>query len=400
MKIMVLNCGSSSIKYQLLDMANEPDLLAKGLLDRIGIKDSELSHQAKGKEKYNIVKDIPDHTTGINLILEVMTHPEYGILKSIDEIKACGHRVAHGGIAFKDSALVTEQSKKDIEACFELAPLHNPANHKGIVAMEKILPGVPQVAVFDTSFHTTMPAYAYMYAVPYEYFTKYKVRRYGFHGTSHKFVAQKACNILGKDFNALKIITCHLGNGGSIAAIDHGKSVDTSMGFTPVEGLIMGTRAGDLDLGALLFLMDKENLDCQKANNLVNKQSGMHGVSGISMDMRDLHKAAAEGHERAKLALDMYAYRVKKYIGSYAAAMNGVDLVIFTGGIGENDHVTRKNVCENMQYLGIEFDQQKNDGVRGKDVVLTKDGSKTMVMTVTTNEELVIATDAKRIIFG
>jgi acetate kinase len=266
--------------------------------------------------------------------------------------------------------------------------------------MEKLLPNVSQVAVFDTSFHQTMPQHSYMYAIPYEYYDKYKIRRYGFHGTSHKYVAQKACNILGADMNKMNIITCHLGNGASIAAIQQGKSIDTSMGFTPVEGLIMGTRAGDLDLGVILFLMDKENLDCQKANNLVNKNSGVQGVSGVSMDMRDLHNAAEQGNEKAKLALDMYAYRVKKYIGAYAAACGGVDLIIFTGGIGENDFLIRQWACENMEYMGVEFDVEKNHGLKGKDAVISKPSSKVKVMSITTNEELVIATDTKNIIFG
>ncbi|PKP22182.1 MAG: acetate kinase [Bacteroidetes bacterium HGW-Bacteroidetes-21] len=398
MKILVLNCGSSSIKYQLLEMGNEEDLLAKGLLDRIGIKDSELSHQPKGKDKFKLVQDVPDHTCGIDLILQALTDPNHGVLTDIHEIKACGHRVAHGGEYFSKSTLITEQGKIDIEKCCELAPLHNPANLKGILAMEKLLPGVPQVGVFDTSFHQTMPAHSFMYAIPYAYYDKYKVRRYGFHGTSHKYVAEKACDMLNKKMSDINIITCHLGNGASVTAIQKGKSVDSSMGFTPVEGLIMGTRAGDLDLGVLLFLMDKEGLDCQKANNLINKQSGMLGVSGVSMDMRDLHAAADSGNEKARLALDMYAYRVKKYIGAYAAAMGGVDLILFTGGIGENDFMVREWSCEGLEYMGVEFDKEANNGVKGKDLVISKPTSKVTVMTVSTNEELVIATDTKNIV--
>lgn len=398
MKVLVLNCGSSSIKYQLLDMTNEPDVLAKGLLERIGLKDSELGHQAKGKGKVKWVRDVPTHTEGIDWILNTLVDKEYGVIESLNEITAVGHRVAHGGENFTQSALITEKTKKDIEACIELAPLHNPANLKGILAIEKLLPGVPMVAVFDTSFHQTMPPEAYMYAIPYEYYEKYKIRRYAFHGTSHKYVAQKACNILGLDFNKINIITCHLGNGASVAAIKQGKSIDSSMGFTPVEGLMMGTRVGDIDAGVLLFLMDKEKLDCNGLNNLINKKSGVLGVSGVSMDMRDLHKARAEGNKRAELALKMYAYRVKKYIGAYAAALGGVDLIIFTGGIGENDYDIRQWACEGLEYMGVKFDNTKNYGVKGKDIVISADDSKVKVMVVTTNEELVIATDTVNII--
>jgi len=400
MKVLVLNCGSSSIKYQLLDMSGEPDVLAKGLLERIGLKDSELGHQAKGKDKVKWVRDIPTHTEGIDWILKTLVDKEYGVLNSLNEIAAVGHRVAHGGENFTQSALITEKTKKDIEACIELAPLHNPANLKGILAMEKLLPGVPMVAVFDTSFHQTMPAEAYMYPIPYEYYEKYKIRRYAFHGTSHKFVAQKACKMLGLDFNKVNIITCHLGNGASVAAIKQGKSIDSSMGFTPVEGLMMGTRVGDVDAGVLLFLMDKEKLDCNGLNNVINKKSGVFGISGISMDMRDLHTAMEQGNKRAELALKMYAYRVKKYIGAYAAALGGVDLIIFTGGIGENDYVIRRWSCEGLEFMGVKFDKDKNCGVKGKDIVISADDSKVKVMAVTTNEELVIATDTVNIVFS
>ena len=398
MKILVLNCGSSSIKYQLIDMANNADLLAKGILDRIGLKDSELKHQAKAKETFKLIQDVPTHEIGVNLILKALLDTNHGVIKTINEIIAVGHRVAHGGEKFSASALVTDDVKKNIEECIELAPLHNPANLSGITSMEKLLPNVPQVGVFDTSFHQTMPAYSYLYGIPYEYYDKYKVRRYGFHGTSHKYVAQKACDILGENFNEINIITCHLGNGASVAAIQKGKSVDTSMGFTPVEGLMMGTRSGDLDLGITLFLAEKENLSMKATNDLFNKKSGMLGVSGVSSDMRDIEKAAAEGNDRAKVALEMYSYRVKKYVGAYAAAMGGVDLVIFTGGIGENDVITRKNVCEGMEFLGLEFDADKNKGKRGVDVVISKDSSKVIAMAVTTNEELVIATDTMLIV--
>lgn len=398
MKILVLNCGSSSIKYQLIDMSNNSDVLAKGLLERIGMENAELSHQPKNKDKFKLTKSIPDHQTGINLILSTLKDPVHGVIKDEKEIYAVGHRVAHGGENFKESVKVTESVKKDIEKCIELAPLHNPANLKGITSMEAILPKVPQVAVFDTSFHQTMDAKAFLYGIPYEYYEKYRIRRYGFHGTSHKFVAQKACDILGVNFEKINIITCHLGNGASIAAIKKGKSVDTSMGFTPVEGLMMGTRCGDVDLGITLFLAEKEDLSIKETNDLFNKRSGMLGISGVSSDMRDIEKAAEEGNQRAKTALEMYMYRVKKYVGAYAAAMGGVDLLIFTGGIGENDTITRYEVCRDMEFMGIEFDAEKNKGLRGVDTVISKENSKCKVMLVTTNEELVIATDTYNIV--
>ena len=400
MKILVLNCGSSSIKYQLLEMTNSEnaDLLAKGIVERIGICNGELKHKTQDDKKYNFTTDIPDHTKGIDLILEALLSPEHGVINSADEITAVGHRVAHGGQYFKESALVDEQAKERIEECIELAPLHNPANLKGILAMEKLLPKVPQVVVFDTSFHQTMDPKAFLYGLPYEYYEKYKVRRYGFHGTSHKFVAKKACKLVGWNWEEKNVISCHLGNGASVAAIKKGKSVDTSMGFTPVEGLLMGTRAGNLDLGALLFIAEKEDLTIQDTNNMINKRSGLLGISGLSSDMRDLEQAMEEGNERAKLAFDMFAYRVKKYIGSYAAAMGGVDLILFTGGIGENGWDMRSAVCQDMEYLGIDFNFELNDKKRGVDLELTKPGSKTKVVMVTTNEELVIAQDTQRIV--
>ncbi len=400
MKILVLNCGSSSIKYQLLEMTNSEsaDLLAKGIVERIGICNGELKHKTQDDKKYNFTTDIPDHTKGIDLILEALLSPEHGVINNADEITAVGHRVAHGGQYFKESALVDEQVKERIEECIELAPLHNPANLKGILAMEKLLPKVPQVVVFDTSFHQTMDPKAFLYGLPYEYYEKYKVRRYGFHGTSHKFVAKKACKLVGWNWEEKNVISCHLGNGASVAAIKKGKSVDTSMGFTPVEGLLMGTRAGNLDLGALLFIAEKEDLTIQDTNNMINKRSGLLGISGLSSDMRDLEQAMEEGNERAKLAFDMFAYRVKKYIGSYAAAMGGVDLVLFTGGIGENGWDMRSKVCQDMEYLGVDFDFKLNDKKRGVDLELTKPNSKTKVVMVTTNEELVIAQDTQRIV--
>jgi len=401
MKILVLNCGSSSIKYQFLNIENSDnnaDVLAKGIVERIGITNGELTHKTKDDKKHTLTTDIPDHTKGIDLILEALLSKEHGVISSVDEIAAVGHRVAHGGQYFKESALVTQEVKERIEECIELAPLHNPANLKGILAMEKLLPKVPQVAVFDTSFHQTMEPKAFLYGLPYEYYEKYQVRRYGFHGTSHKYVAKKACKLVGWDWNDKKVISCHLGNGASVAAIKNGKSVDTSMGFTPVEGLMMGTRAGDLDLGALLFIAEKEDLTIQDTNNMINKRSGLQGVSGISSDMRDIEKAAAEGNERAQIAFDMFVYRVKKFIGSYSAAMGGVDLILFTGGIGENGCEMRYNVCKDLAYLGVDFDAELNKGKRGVDLELTKPGSKTKVVVVTTNEELVIAQDTQRIV--
>ncbi|HPD95186.1 MAG: acetate kinase [Bacteroidales bacterium] len=400
MNVLVLNCGSSSIKYQLIDMANENQLLAKGLVERVGFSDAILTHKPEGKDKYQLVTNIPDHTVGINLILKALVDPNHGVISTLNEIKAVGHRVAHGGEFFTSSILINEKVKNEIGQCSELAPLHNPANLKGIESMQHLLPDVPQVAVFDTSFHQTMPDFAYLYAIPYEYYEKYRVRRYGFHGTSHKYVAQKACNILGVDFNKQKIITCHLGNGASVAAIQNGKSIDTSMGFTPVEGLMMGTRSGDVDPSVLLYIAEKEKLGVQEVNDLINKKSGVSGISGLSSDMRDIENAAAEGNKRAQLALNMYYYRVKKFVGSYAAAMDGVDLIIFTGGIGENDFVLREKVSSALDFMGIDFDPEANRGVRGKDKILTKPNSRVKVMVITTNEELVIATDTVNIING
>ncbi|MDA3910723.1 MAG: acetate kinase [Bacteroidales bacterium] len=398
MKILVLNCGSSSIKYQLLDMSNEPVLLAKGIVERIGLEEGILTHKPEGGEKYILKTAIENHTIGINLVLKAMTDGNHGVIEKLEEINAVGHRVAHGGEFFSESSYITPKAKDNIQKCCELAPLHNPANLKGIEAMKALLPEVPQVAVFDTSFHQSMPDYSYHYPIPYEFYDKYKLRRYGFHGTSHKFVAQKACESLGWDITTKKIITCHLGNGASVCAVKNGESVDTSMGFTPVEGLMMGTRVGDFDLGGLLFLMEKENLDIAGANKLINKQSGLQGFSGVSSDMRDLDEAAESGNKRADLAKEMFAYRVKKYIGAYAAAMNGVDLILFTGGIGENDADTRKRVATDLDYLGAKFDESKN-ACRGKDCnILSTEDSSTKIIVVTTDEELVIARDTKRIV--
>ena len=399
MIILVLNCGSSSIKYQLLKMSDsKAEVLAKGLLERIGITDGILTHKPAGKEDYKVVLDIPDHTIGINMVMEALVNPVHGVIRSIGEIKAVGHRVAHGGENFKESVLIDNDVKRDIEKCAELAPLHNPAHLKGILSCEKLLPGIPQVAVFDTSFHQTMPDYAFMYAIPYEYYEKYRIRKYGFHGTSHRFVAEKACRMLGIDYHNTKIITCHLGNGASITAIENGKSIDTSMGFTPVDGLIMGTRTGEIDPGVLLYLADKEELSVTGVNNMINKRSGVAGISQLSSDMRDLEAAAAEGNPKAILALNMYAYKVKKFIGAYATAMNGLDLLVFTAGVGENDFNVRKMICTGMEFLGIEFDAEANNGVRGKDKVISQPASKVRVMVVTTDEEYVIASDTKAIV--
>ncbi len=398
MKVLVLNCGSSSIKYQLIDMANDADLLAKGIVERVGMKNAELNHSAKNRDKFNLVKDIPDHQTGINLILDILVHPVQGVIKSKDEISAVGHRVAHGGENFKSSTRINDRVKKDIEKLGELAPLHNPANLKGILSIDAILPDVPQVATFDTSFHQTMTEEAFLYGIPYEYYEKYNIRRYGFHGTSHKFVAQKACDILGKNWEDMKIITCHLGNGASITAIDKGKSVETSMGFTPIEGLLMGTRAGDLDIGVVLYLMERENLDYKEINNLLNKKSGVLGISGLSFDMRDIENAIKQGNEKARIAHDMYCHRVKKYIGAYAAVMDGMDLLIFTGGIGENDVTVREKVTTGITFLGVDLNIDMNNSIRGKDAVISSQSSKKTVMVVTTNEELVIARDTLSIV--
>jgi len=398
MIVLVLNCGSSSIKYQVIDMCEKEKVLAKGIVERIGITDGILTHKPEGKERYEMVRDIPDHTVGIDLILKALVDKKHGVIKSLADIKAVGHRVAHGGEFFTESSFITEKVKIEIEKCIELAPLHNPANLKGILSMEGLLPGIPQVAVFDTSFHQTMPQHVFMYGIPYQYYETFKIRKYGFHGTSHKYVAKKACKLADLDFNKVNIITCHLGNGASIAAIKNGKSVDTSMGFTPVDGLIMGTRCGSIDPGVLLYIAERENLNFKGISDLINKKSGVAGISGLSSDMRDLETAANEGHERARLALDMYNYRVTQFIGSYAASMGGVDLIIFTGGIGENDFCLREKVCEPLAFMGVDFDKKANNGVRAKDVMLTKPNSKVKVMAITTNEELVIASDTASIV--
>jgi acetate kinase len=397
MKILVLNCGSSSIKYQLIDMI--PNIvLAKGVVEKIGLKGSFLKNERYDGDKVKLDGEILDHQSGIEYILGMMVSNKRGVIKELNEIDAIGHRVVHGGERFQGSCYLDDKTIKGIEDCSDLAPLHNPANLKGIYAMKLLLPSVPQVGVFDTSFHQTMPDYSFMYALPYSLYKKYGIRRYGFHGTSHSYVSKRACEILNVGYDTQKIITCHLGNGASITAIKNGKSMDTSMGLTPVEGLIMGTRSGDIDAGVLTLIMEKEEIDYSSLNTLLNKHSGVLGVSGISSDMREVESAAAEGDERAVLSLKMYNYRVRKYIGAYAAAMGGVDILIFTGGIGENGYETRENICRDLEFLGIEIDKQKNDGVRGKELIISKKDSRTTVMIVPTNEELVIASDTSYIV--
>jgi len=397
MKILVLNCGSSSIKYQLFDMSSGV-VLAKGIVEKIGLKGSFLKNERFDGDKVKLEGEILDHQSGIEYLLGLMISKKRGVIKNLNEIDAIGHRLVHGGETFKGSCYLDDITIKGVEDCSDLAPLHNPANLKGIYAMRTLLPDVPQVGVFDTSFHQTMPDYSFMYALPYSLYKKYGIRRYGFHGTSHSYVSKRACEILNVDYSSKKIITCHLGNGASITAIKNGKSLDTSMGLTPVEGLIMGTRSGDIDAGALTLIMEKEEIDYSSLNTLLNKHSGILGISGISSDMREVESAAEEGDERAVLALKMYDYRVKKYIGAYAAAMGGVDLLIFTGGIGENSSETRENICKDFEFLGLEFDKQANEGVRGKEMIISRKESKVIVMIIPTNEEFVIASDTKTIV--
>ncbi|NOZ46524.1 MAG: acetate kinase [Chlorobi bacterium] len=397
MKILVLNCGSSSIKFQLIDMKIK-DVMSKGIVEKIGLKGSFLKNERNDGDKVRLEGEILDHQSGIEYILGLLTSKKHGCISNLNEINAVGHRVAHGGEQFKQSAYIDDNVIQQISKCIELAPLHNPANLKGIEAMKNLMPNVNQVAVFDTSFHQTMPDYSYMYAIPYSLYTKYGVRRYGFHGTSYRYVTQKACDKLNVNINTQRIIACHLGNGASIAAINCGKSVDTSMGLTPVEGLIMGTRSGDLDLGVFTFIMHKEELGYATANTLINKHSGVLGISGVSSDMREIEEAAEEGNERAKLALKMYDYRVKKYIGAYTAAMGGLDMLIFTGGIGENADITRRGICNNFEYLGMELDDEINTGLRSKFKVISKESSKVKIVVVPTNEELIIAEDTQKIV--
>ena len=394
MVILVLNCGSSSIKYQVIDICDGAHtLLAKGLVERIGLAEGDLTHKPVGKDVFHLHQPIADHTTGIRLVLDALTHPEHGVIASLDEVKAVGHRVAHGGEFFASSCIVDDDAKAKIRSLFDIAPLHNPANLEGILSIEKVLPEVKQVAVFDTSFHQTIEPVNYLYALPYEYYEKYRVRRYGFHGTSHKFVAKVGAALAGLDLENSKIITCHIGNGASVTAIKNGKSVCTSMGFSPVDGLVMGTRCGDVDPSALLFIAEKEGMNLADINTMINKRSGVEGLSGISSDMRDIDAAYEAGNPRAIVARDLYYDRVRQYIGKYAALMGGVDLVIFTGGVGENSWELRAHSTAGLEFMGIEINDAVNRPTRGTDTIISTENSRVKVAVIATNEELVIATE-------
>ena len=398
MKILVLNCGSSSIKYKLFDM-DKNDVIAQGGIEKIGMKGSFLKLTDANGEKVIIEKEIPEHTCGVKFIFEVLTTGKYAVLKSLSELNAVGHRMVHGGEKFNKSVLLTPEVLEAFAACNDLAPLHNPANLKGVNAVSELLPNIPQVGVFDTAFHQTMPDYAYLYAIPYELYQKYGVRRYGFHGTSHRFVSGEIFKYLNMPVEGSKVITCHIGNGGSITAVKDGKSVDTTMGLTPLEGIMMGTRSGDIDGGAVTFLMEKEGLDSTGMSNLLNKKSGLLGISGVSSDMREVTASMEAGNERAALAKKMYAYRIKKYIGAFAAAMGGVDVIIFTGGVGENRHEVREAVCENMEFLGVKLDKEQNAKIMfGKDGIISTPDSKVKVVVLPTDEELMIAQDTLALI--
>ncbi len=397
MKILVLNCGSSSVKYKLLDMESNEEL-GSGGVEKIGMKGSFLKHKRKDGQKVMLKGEILEHQTAVEYILGVLTSQKHGAVESLEEINAVGHRVVHGGEKFNSSVLITDDVIQKIVECIDIAPLHNPPNLAGINAINELLPNVPQVAVFDTAFHQTMPEYAYMYGIPYSLYTKYGIRRYGFHGTSHRYVSQRACDFLGLDCSKTKMITAHIGNGASVTAIENGKSVDTSMGFTPIEGLMMGTRSGDVDLGVVTFLMEKEMIGSASVSTLFNKHSGVLGISGLSSDMRDIENAIAEGNERAKLALEMYEYRIKKYIGSYIAALNGVDVIVFTGGVGENQTGTRQKVCESLSFMGVKIDKELNAASRGKEVLLSSPDSTVKVVVIPTDEEFMIASDTLEIV--
>ncbi len=396
MKILVLNCGSSSIKYALYNM-DDKSVMTSGGAERVGMEGSFVKVKLADGSKKEIMHDIPEHTEGVKFIFSLLTDPKIGVIKDLKEIDAVGHRMVHGGEKFNKSVLLTEEVLDVFEECIDLAPLHNPANLKGVRAVSELMPGLPQVGVFDTAFHQTMPKQAYMYALPYRLYKQYGVRRYGFHGTSHRYVSQRVCEFLDVNPKGKRIITCHIGNGASIAAIMDGKCVDTSMGLTPLEGLMMGTRAGDVDGGAITFLAKKLDLDADGMSNLLNKQSGVLGITGESSDMRDVENAAANGDERAQLALDMYFYRIKKYIGAYAAAMGGVDIIVFTAGVGENQAGMREEVCKGLEFLGIKFDATKNN-FRGEERVISSDDSKVTVCVIPTDEELMIATDTKNLL--
>ena len=399
MVILVLNCGSSSIKYQVIDMeAASSKVLAKGIVERIGLAEGDLVHKPVGKERFELRQPIPDHTTGIRLVLDALTDPAHGVIRSLDEVKAVGHRVAHGGEFFPESCLVTEEVKEKIRSLFEIAPLHNPANLEGVLSIEKVLPGVPQVTVFGTSFHQTIPAVNYMYALPHAYYDKYRVRKYGFHGTSHRYVARVGAELAGLDFLRSKIITCHIGNGASVTAVLDGKSFDTSMGFSPLDGLVMGTRCGQVDASAVTYIGEKEGMSYAELNDMMNKRSGVLGLTDLSSDMRDIDRAYDEGDPRAILARDMHYGRIKKFVGQYAAEMGGVDLIVFTGGVGENSEEMRESVCSGLEFMGVKFDPAANKGARGVDKLLSAPDSRVKVAMIATDEELMIATDTYNLV--
>lgn len=397
MKILVLNCGSSSIKYALYDM-DTTTVMASGGAERVGLDGAFVKVKLPNGEKKQIMHDIPEHTEGVKFIFSLLTDPEIGVIKSLDEVDAVGHRMVHGGEKFNKSVILDDEVLEVFEACSDLAPLHNPANLKGVKAVSELMPNLPQVGVFDTAFHQTMPDYAYMYAIPYELYEKYAIRRYGFHGTSHRYVSKRACDFLGVEYEAKKVITCHIGNGGSVAAVKNGKCVDTSMGLTPLEGVMMGTRSGDIDGGAVSFIQKKLNLDADGISDLLNKKSGVLGVTGISSDMREIDAAAASGDKKAALALDMYNYRIKKYVGAYAAAMGGVDIVVFTAGVGENQASMRSEVCKDMDWMGIKLDESVNKSTRGEEKIISAADSKVTVVVIPTDEELMIATDTMNLL--
>ena len=392
MKILVLNCGSSSIKYALYNM-DDKSVMTSGGAERVGLDEAFVKVKMPDGTKKKVMHDIPEHTEGVKFIFSLLTDPEIGVIKSLDEIDAVGHRMVHGGEKFNKSVVLTDEVLKTFEECIDLAPLHNPANLKGVQAVSELMPGLPQVGVFDTAFHQTMPAHSYLYAIPYDLYEQYGVRRYGFHGTSHRYVSQRVCDYLGVKMEDKKIITCHIGNGASIAAVQNGKCVDTSMGLTPLEGLMMGTRSGDIDGGAITFIEKKLGLDADGMSNLLNKKSGVLGITGISSDMREIEDAIEHGNERAKLALDMYNYRIKKYIGAYAAAMGGCDIIVFTAGVGENQCPTREAACTGLEYMGVKLDVEKNKTIRGEEAVISTPDSKVTVCVIPTDEELMIATD-------
>lgn len=396
MKIFVVNCGSSSLKYQLINMENQ-EVIAKGLVERIGITGSVLTHNPNNSDKVVIEEYMPTHKEALKNVIDALTHKDYGVIKSMDEISAVGHRVVHAGEKFAFSVVINDEVINALKECIDLAPLHNPPNIIGIEACKQLMPDVPMVAVFDTAFHQSMPKHAYIYSLPYEFYTQYGIRRYGFHGTSHKYVSERAAAMLGKSIEALKIVTCHLGNGASIAAVKNGRSIDTSMGFTPLAGLAMGTRCGNIDPAIVGFLMEKENLDINGINNIMNKKSGVLGISGVSSDFRDIEEAAKKGNDRAKLALDVFAYKVKKYIGAYAAAMGGLDAVVFTAGLGENSASMREKICEGLEFLGVKVDKERNN-TRGKEAVISAEDASVKVLLIPTNEELMIAQDTKALV--